>query len=164
MTAPLAGGDSFYSSANLSTKIRRVGVWFSNYNALASGGLATTPRAYLIPVGLDVIRARAGETSQVRTWNVVDQILPLPFALGENTLAAPGYIPRLELVDPVTEAPFGAIRRFADFRARHDDESNITVNSVGTGADTNKAVTGMSTTISVPQGWKVMASVLSAMP
>ena len=28
--------------------------------------------------------------------------------------------------------------------------ANITVNSVGTGADTNKAVTGMSTTISVP--------------
>ncbi len=49
------GGESFYPSDHFSIKIRGVGNWFSNYQD-NSGGLSTTPRCYLVPVGSDVIR------------------------------------------------------------------------------------------------------------
>ena len=50
---PLGGGDSYYSAANFATKVRSVGLWFSDYNSV---GLAQTPRVYLVPVGEDILR------------------------------------------------------------------------------------------------------------
>jgi len=51
---PAGGGDNDYDSTHFVTKIRSVGVWFANYNAL---GMINTPRVYLIPVGEDVMRS-----------------------------------------------------------------------------------------------------------
>lgn len=116
----LAGKDSNYSTTHYTTKIRSVGVWFSNYNGTASeGGLATTPRIYLVPTGADVMRDSISKKK--RTWFLVDQALPLPKSLSENTLINnPYYLPGGNLTEPFTN-----IRKFGNFRAYHDSGFNI---------------------------------------
>ena len=111
---PLGGGDSYYSATNFATKIRSVGVWFSNYNAV---GLAQTPRVYLLPVGEDVLRSPHYYSREVRTWQVVDQKIPIPFPINETEMINDrGWIPT---VDTIFDEMF-QIRRHSDFRAYHD--------------------------------------------
>jgi hypothetical protein len=111
---PLGGGDSYYSAANFATKVRSVGVWFSNYNAV---GLAQTPRVYLVPAGEDILRSPTGGTGDIRSWHVLDQRLPAPQVVTTQEMAADrGWIPA---VDTVLDE-FGAVRRHADFKAYHD--------------------------------------------
>ena len=124
---PLGGGDSYYSATNFATKVRAVGVWFSNYNAV---GLAQTPRIYLIPAGEDVLRTPSYDPSNIRTWQVVDQKLPIPFPIVETELQnSPDWIPT---VDTIFDEMF-QIRRHSDFRAYHDsgylDESEMKFDS-----------------------------------
>ncbi|MBE0582394.1 MAG: hypothetical protein IH612_01385, partial [Desulfofustis sp.] len=111
---PLGGGDSYYSATNFATKVRSVGVWFSNYNTV---GLAQTPRIYLVPAGEDILRTPSYSTREIRTWEVVDQKLPVPFPIVNSELENnPGWIPS---VDTIYDEMF-AIRRHSDFRAYHD--------------------------------------------
>ncbi len=110
---PLGGGDGSYDSTNFSTKINAVGVWFGNYNP---AGLSTTPRVYLVPVGLDIMRAPDDVTLSTREFDVVDQAIPVPFPIGASDLTNPSWIPSDNL-----ESPIGEIRRFGRFRAYHDD-------------------------------------------
>jgi predicted outer membrane repeat protein len=124
---PLGGGDSYYSATNFATKVRAVGVWFSNYNAV---GLAQTPRIYLVPAGEDVLRTPSYDTKEIRTWQVVDQKLPIPFPIVETELQNnPDWIPT---VDTIFDELF-QIRRHSDFRAYHDsgylDESEMQFDS-----------------------------------
>jgi len=111
---PLGGGDSYYSASNFATKVRSVGIWFSNYNNV---GLAQTPRVYLVPAGEDVLRPPSYNTRDIRTWHVVDQKLPLPFPINvtefENNAS---WIPS---VNTIFDEMF-QIRRHSDFRAYHD--------------------------------------------
>ncbi|MCH1509219.1 MAG: hypothetical protein L7T84_08455 [Akkermansiaceae bacterium] len=109
----LAPGDHSYSTANYATKIRGVGVWLENYN---EAGLATTPRAYLVPVGNDYLRTSGTAGPQVRSWNIQEQRIPTPFTINTGNLSAPGYIPNLTGVD----GSFGQLRRHGDFRIFHD--------------------------------------------
>ena len=47
--------------------------------------LGGTPYAYLIPAGMDVMRAPPlGDTHTIRSWSVKDQAIPLPRNLGSN--------------------------------------------------------------------------------
>jgi hypothetical protein len=108
----LGGGDHAYSLANFATKIRSVGAWFEDYN---DAGLSTTPRAYLVPAGLDVLRTSDSPVPEVRTWNVVEQAIPLPFILNNSDLTNPDYIPSIHSLD----GSFADIRRFGDFRVYH---------------------------------------------
>jgi hypothetical protein len=111
---PLGGGDSYYSSTNFATKVRSVGVWFTNYNTV---GLTQTPRVYLVPVGEDVLRTPSGAFDDIRTWQVVDQKLPLPFPINTTEMESdPDWIPS---VDTVYDSMF-EIRKHSDFRAYHD--------------------------------------------
>lgn len=110
---PLGGGDASYDSTNFSTKINAVGVWFGNYNA---AGLSTTPRVYLVPVGLDIMRAPDDVNLSTREFDVVDQAIPIPFPIGTSDLTSPSWIPTDNL-----DGPIGEIRRFGRFRAYHDD-------------------------------------------
>jgi hypothetical protein len=124
---PLGGRDSYYSATNFATKVRSVGVWFSNYN---SAQLAQTPRVYLVPAGEDVLRAPSYYTKDIRTWQVMDQKLPVPFPIVETELENnPSWIPT---VDTVFDEMF-QIRRHSDFRAYHDsgyvNESEMIFNS-----------------------------------
>jgi hypothetical protein len=111
---PLGGGDSYYSASNFATKVRSVGVWFSNYNAT---GLAQTPRVYLVPAGEDVLRSPTGNAGDIRSWHVLDQKLPAPQLINTREMAGDrGWIPAVNTV--LDE--FGAARRHSDFKAYHD--------------------------------------------
>jgi hypothetical protein len=106
---PLAGGDSTFSPTSFSTKIRSTGIAFPGYIGMASptslGGplagtgadspddpgagfdnpdaLSATPYIYVIPAGLDSMRSPSPVDSNiVRTWQIEDQAIPLPFDIG----------------------------------------------------------------------------------
>ncbi|HXJ56525.1 MAG TPA: LamG-like jellyroll fold domain-containing protein [Verrucomicrobiae bacterium] len=111
----LGGGDSAYDPSLFTTKINSVGVWFENYTNNASG-LATAPRVYLIPAGMDIQRSPTGNTLATREWKVLDQAIPIPFPIGASDLTAPSWIP---MNDSLPES-FAQIRRFSSFRAYHD--------------------------------------------
>jgi hypothetical protein len=102
---PSAAGDHNFSPSNFATKIYSVGLIFRGYigmdpytqntpnagspNTTAANALNATPYAYLIPVGTDSLRAPPlGDTSAIRTFNVHDQALPLPFNLGATAFSA----------------------------------------------------------------------------
>ncbi|PLX99800.1 MAG: hypothetical protein C0622_09865 [Desulfuromonas sp.] len=107
---PLSGGDSAYSSSNFATRVRSVGVWFKNYD---SSGLSSTPRVYLVPVGADVLRSPSGDGFATREWQVRDQVLPVPFPIGDSDLKDPEFIP----INDSLSGEFSGIRRVSDFRA-----------------------------------------------
>jgi len=112
---PAGGGDNDYDSTKFATKVRSVGAWFANYNNLG-GGMINTPRVYLFPVGLDVMRAPTQGNPFIREWRILDQALPVPFPLSAASLNNPAWTP---INDSLSE-DFAAIRRFGQFRAFHD--------------------------------------------
>ncbi|MGY8642298.1 MAG: hypothetical protein ACKVJU_14545 [Verrucomicrobiales bacterium] len=126
----LASGDHKYSTANFATKVSGFGVWLDNYNA---AGLATSPRAYLVPVGADFLRTSTSAEPVTRAWNVVEQRIPTPFTINQNDLRSPGYIPTLNGID----GGFAELRRHGDFRMYHGtpnsngavDDSELILNS-----------------------------------
>jgi len=111
---PAGGGDNDYDSTKFATKVRSAGVWFANYNNLG-GGMINTPRVYLVPVGLDVMRAPTQGNAVIREWRILDQALPVPFPITAGDLNNPDWIP-----DDSLGEDFAAIRRFGRFRAYHD--------------------------------------------
>jgi hypothetical protein len=86
----LAAGDHAYSQSNFATKIAAVGVALPGYVGMGYGestqpnSLSATPYAYLIPCGADSMRTPMGDTGEIRSWQVVDQALPLPYNLGAS--------------------------------------------------------------------------------
>jgi hypothetical protein len=110
---PLGGGDSAYDPSNFATKIRSVGVWFSDYNG---NGLAMTPRVYLVPVGADVLRAQDGNDFETRMWRIVDQKIPIPFPIGTAEMRKSDYQPSMDSLG----GGMAEIRKFSSFRAYHD--------------------------------------------
>lgn len=140
---PLAGGDNTFSPSSFATKIRASGIAFRGYPGMQSptsisgaagdaGGespedpwtgftdpsaLSATPYVYLIPVGLDFMRAPAlGDSGAVRNWSVEDQAMPLPFNIGQtsNSVQTP-----LQSALSLTESPF-ILRKHQAFRAIPD--------------------------------------------
>ena len=84
-------------------------------------GLSNTPRVYLIPAGADVLRSPNPSDFTTREWNVVDQVVPVPFPVGEIDLQNPDWIP----LNDSLSGELGASRRFARFRAYHDAGFNV---------------------------------------
>ena len=116
---PLGAGDSSYDSSHFATKIRSVGVWFSNYKGIG-GGFSNTPRVYLIPVGSDVLRSPSGTAGTTREWKILDQTLPVPLPITPADLVnAPEWVPMIDTLG----APYAGIRRQSSFRAFHDGGS-----------------------------------------
>jgi len=133
---PLAAGDHTFSPSSFATKIFAVGAAFEGYrgmsvpaaNSGATGdssaaepslafldpqGLAATPYVYFIPVGVDSMRSPPlGDASQIRTWNVHDLAIPLPFNIGASSLSEGG---RFVSADSLTE-PLFALRKHQAFR------------------------------------------------
>jgi hypothetical protein len=118
----LGGFDSAYDSTQFATKIRSVGIWFTNYDFL---NLSNTPRVYLIPVGNDILRSPTGFSGKTREFTVMDQVLPVPFPISVGDLEDPAWIPSIDTLS----GELAAIRRFGRLRAYHDsgefDESEV---------------------------------------
>ncbi|MBN9689373.1 MAG: hypothetical protein J0M24_03965 [Verrucomicrobia bacterium] len=140
---PLAGGDHSFSPTSFATKIGGVGVAFEGYvgmedpeaneDAVAAAGgvaagavaswfldpdaLAATPYIYLIPVGVDSMRSPPlGDTSQIRSWNVQDLAIPMPFNLGGSPFSTPSsYVSADSLSEPLFN-----LRKHAAFRPVSD--------------------------------------------
>ena len=139
---PLAGGDSQFSPSNFATKIHGVGVGFENYTGMdvisTNGGavesaegvsptspnapwldslsLSKSPHVYLIPVGQDIMRSPPlGDASVLRSWNVKDVTIPLPFNVGASDFSARSI---WQTKDILSEELF-AIRKHQAFRAVH---------------------------------------------
>ncbi len=129
---PLAAGDHNFSPSSFATKIFAVGVDFDGYVGMdnpspgsAAGGvsppdpsldpnaLAATPYVYLIPVGADSMRTPPlGDTSTIRTWNVDDVTIPLPFNISASDFSAtPFYTSNDSLSEPLF-----SIRKHQAFR------------------------------------------------
>ena len=118
----LQGGESQFSSADYATKIAAVGVDFSGYDRLAtqtSTGLATEPNIYLVPVGTDYMRAPAGTRRAVLGWNVVDQVMPLPYTIGSAQLDDEAWISTMSGLDGTTDSA-AVVRRHSTLRAGGD--------------------------------------------
>ncbi|MEY4244126.1 MAG: hypothetical protein RLZZ245_1711 [Verrucomicrobiota bacterium] len=94
-----AAGDHKYSPSNFATKIYSVGMALPGYVGMdpytfgsayagtsdtsSANALGATPYVYLIPCGSDYMLAPPlGDTGEVRSWQVADQALPLPYNLG----------------------------------------------------------------------------------
>jgi hypothetical protein len=122
---PLGPLDSSYDPSQYSTRVRSVGVWFSNYD---SNNLSATPYVYLIPTGADLLRSPKDTSLAFRSWQVVDQSIPVPFPISSSDLDNPDWIPGVNaqagnLVD---------IRRHSAFEAFQDgtfDASQFTTST-----------------------------------
>jgi len=82
----LSGGSTAYSSTYFATKLRAVGVWLEG--AGVGAALPKRPEVYLVPAGLDYMRVPVKASSGVaatRTWQVVEQVLPVPYALDDSS-------------------------------------------------------------------------------
>jgi hypothetical protein len=128
----LGPGDHDFSASSFATKIFALGVDFDGYigmdnpvsNSSSGGvspsdptldpnGLAATPYVYLIPCGADSMRSPPlGDASTIRTWNVDDVAIPLPFNIGASDFSdAPFY----QAADSLSE-PLFAVRKQQAFR------------------------------------------------
>lgn len=119
------GADPYYSPENFATKIRSVGMWFSNYNTSL---ISPTPRIYLVPIGEDILRTPSGEPEEIRGWHVVEQIIPQPYPIVAQDLEPENWIPLNDTVPDV----FTAVRRHVRLRAYPDggfDPSEMTYDS-----------------------------------
>jgi hypothetical protein len=123
---PLSGGDSAFDPSLYSTKINAAGIGLNGYDET---GLSRTPRVYLFPVGMDVLRAPTGNDLSTRQWRVLDQAVPVPFAVGANDFANPNWI---AAQDSLSEN-YGQPRRFSAMRAYSDsygaEDGEITTSS-----------------------------------
>ncbi len=137
---PLAAGDHAYSPSSFATKLYGVGVAFEGYRGMGdpepsdeatdgasapepsawfldSQALAATPYVYLIPVGVDSMRSPPlGDVSQIRTWNVEDLAIPMPFNIGASDFSTRKLY---QSSDSLTEELF-SIRKHQAFRPVSD--------------------------------------------
>ena len=119
----LQGGESQFSSADYATKIAAVGVDFPGYDDLTTQtaeGLAVEPNVYLVPVGSDYMRAPSGSGRKLVKWNVVDQVLPLPYKIGSTQLDDAFWISSFSGLDGTSDS-VATIRRHSTLRAGGDD-------------------------------------------
>ena len=132
---PLAAGDHAFYRSSFATKIFAVGAAFEGYRGMAdptanagAGGasppdpdswyldplaLAATPYVYLIPVGVDSMRSPPlGDESVIRSWNVQDVTIPMPFNIGASDFSS---LKLYQSADSLSEPLFG-LRKHQAFR------------------------------------------------
>ena len=118
---PLAGNDNAFDSSYFATKIKRLGVRFVGYNGSTNGvvALSNEPRIYLLPVGNDVMRTPGNNGGELLSYNVVDQVVPVPYPLGSTSLDEPDWT---AIYNAYTGGgdPLASIRRYPSLRAYHD--------------------------------------------
>lgn len=120
---PLGGGDHAYDPSVFATKIRSVGVWFSDYlSDDVLNDLPQAPRVYLIPTGSDVMTVPSSLTpDKLRVWKVVDQQVPIPLPSINSSLDQSGFTPLLDSLN----GRIGSPRRYSSFRAYHNAEAEV---------------------------------------
>ena len=121
------GGESYFPSDHYAIRIRGVGIWLTGYNN-SDVGLTTTPRCYLVPAGADVMRVPLSGNDdpllKTKEWNVIEQVLPLPFQLGESMFAPRlnGWLPANQLSGTLQNP---MVRLYPSMRAYHDGQDGV---------------------------------------
>jgi hypothetical protein len=125
---PLVEGDHAFSESNFSTKIFSSGIVLRGYqgmtlnyqttgNTTSTNGnstLSATPYVYLIPCGQDKMQSPPlGNSGVVRSWQVRDQALPLPYNLGATAFNSGSFF---NTFGTLTEKPW-ILRTHPAFRA-----------------------------------------------
>lgn len=120
---PLSGGDHAYNPTVFATKIRSLGVWFSDYfSDDVLEDLPQAPRVYLFPIGADIMSiANSPTPDNIRVWNIVDQAVPVPIPSVSADLDRSSFTPLLDSLN----GRIGSPRRYSSFRAYHNAESEI---------------------------------------
>ncbi len=117
----LEAGDHALDSSYYATKIAGAGVKFTGY---PTDSLAATPVVYLVPAGADRMRIPGGgENGTVLDWNVADQVIPVPYAIGATELDDTDWIPTYTGYSGGIDA-MAKIRRLPSFRALIADEDD----------------------------------------
>lgn len=106
----LDGGDSAYDPTRFATRIYSAAVQFENYD---TSELSETPRCYLIPTGVDISRVPDSLTTELRSWNVVEQKLPVALPPTDADLEDATYSPVIDGLDGY----FGELRQHSAFPA-----------------------------------------------
>jgi len=120
----LEAGDNALDSSYYATKISAAGVKFKGY---PQDLLGNTPVVYLVPAGMDAMRVPGGGENGTRLyWNVVDQVIPVPYAIGSTELDDPDWLP-LYTGDTGGIDMMAKIRRIPSFRAIIDDPKDEAV-------------------------------------
>ena len=109
----LRAGDRAFSTAEYATKIKSHAIAFPGYDRLLQPQLSSSPRVYLVPVGMDRQRTSDSRYPEVREWKVISQRIPTPFVINPGQLAAAEPISGQRGVD----GSFVDRIRFSDFRA-----------------------------------------------
>ncbi|MFM7818601.1 MAG: hypothetical protein ACKPGI_16765, partial [Verrucomicrobiota bacterium] len=109
----LQPGDRAFSTAEYATKIRSHAVAFPGYDRADTPQLSSSPRVYLVPVGMDRQRTSDSRFPEVREWKVLSQRIPTPFVINPGQLASAEPIVGQRGVD----GSFVDRVRFSDFRA-----------------------------------------------
>ncbi len=134
---PLAAGDQGFDVSSFATKIFAMGVVLEGYLGMndpeingtaidGTGGisptepssldpraLSGTPYVYLIPAGVDSMRSPPlGDQSKIRSWNVNDVAIPLPFNIGGSDFSTKKLY---QSADSLAEPLFG-VRKHQAFR------------------------------------------------
>jgi hypothetical protein len=108
----LSSGDHAYDASQFSTRIKSVGVWLDGYKDL---GLAQTSRAYLVPVGQDIMYVPDSNDLDTREWNVKDQKIPAPLPFGKSDMEKRSWTPISSL-----DGAEGQVRRHSRLRVYND--------------------------------------------
>jgi hypothetical protein len=117
---PLTAGDHAYSTSQFSTRIAAAGILLADYQNSGAQGLASTPRAYLVPVGTDYCLVSTADFPTIRSWSVKDARVPTPYVINQSQMNSPSFIPRIDGID----GTYGEVRRHADFRMFHGADLN----------------------------------------
>ena len=110
----LAACDSFFDTTYFCTKIANAGVWFEGY------AQAKTPNVYLVPAGEDRMRAPGQDDGEYVAWNVVDQVIPVPYAIGGGGWSAHDWdtwLPSYANGDASNPDAAVKVRKYPSFRA-----------------------------------------------
>ena len=127
----LAAGDNAFDSTYFATKLRGIGVWFQGYSSNTSTGLANRPQVYVVPSGVDYMRApihSTGTDALTRGWQVLDQTLPIPYPLADSQWESPDW----SALKNLCGNELWAIRKYPSIRAFHDSgytESQMSFNA-----------------------------------
>ena len=109
----IAAGDHAFDSTYFATKIAAAGIWLEGYSTQLLGA---NPVCYLVPAGEDRMRVPGTSGGEVGGWNVLDQVVPQPYAIGSAELDSEGWRPTYDGsaggADPTVR-----IRRYPSFRA-----------------------------------------------
>lgn len=122
---PLASQDQAFNSSCYATRIYKVGVKITGYNMTLDGSdgvLCSEPQAYLIPIGLDMMRSPSSDGGDTFGYSMVDQVIPAPFSFSGQDLDDQDWT---SLYDNClgSDDPLAAIRRYPSMRAYTDQDS-----------------------------------------